>query len=327
MKCLVTGAAGFLGSHLCETLVAGGHTVIGVDNLSSGKRHNLDSLIGNSNFKFIFGDIVKKNGIEKLFPFDWVFHLAGKADLIPSITNPGEYHEVNVNGTLAMLQLCRLYPCKKFIYAASSTCYGIPEIYPTPENAPLKPEHPYGLTKKVGEDYVLHWSKVYKIPALSLRLFNVYGPRARTTGTYGAMFGVFLAQLANDKPLTVVGDGKQKRDFTHVEDVVRAFVMAAKSTHSGEAINIGSGLPRSVNDIAGLLKPSGIVRIPKRPGEPDVTWANNSKAHRLLHWEPQIDIEEGVIQMKESLEEWRSAPLWTKESIAQETKPWFGALS
>lgn len=327
MRCLVTGGAGFIGSHLCELLVKEGHNVVAFDNLSTGRLNNLSSLHKHPRFKFVRGNIVGNNTLEKQFPFDWIFHLAGKADLIPSITDPGSYHETNVNGTLNLLQLARLFPVIKFVYAASSTCYGIPKSYPTKEDQPLNPEHPYGLTKKVGEDYVLHWSKVYKIPAVSLRLFNVYGPRSRTSGSYGAMFGVFLAQLANGKPLTVVGDGKQKRDFTHVEDVAEAFLLAAESDAKGEAINIGSGLPRSVNDIVKILKPKDVVNIPKRPGEPDITWAENSKAMRLLGWEPRTGIEDGVMEMKSMLEQWRSAPLWTKESIEKVTRPWFGALS
>lgn len=327
MRCLVTGGAGFIGSHLCELLVKEGHNVVAFDNLSTGRLNNLSSLHKHPRFKFVRGNIVGNNTLEKQFPFDWIFHLAGKADLIPSITDPGSYHETNVNGTLNLLQLARLFPVIKFVYAASSTCYGIPKSYPTREDQPLNPEHPYGLTKKVGEDYVLHWSKVYKIPAVSLRLFNVYGPRSRTSGSYGAMFGVFLAQLANGKPLTIVGDGKQKRDFTHVEDVAEAFLLAAESDVTGEAINIGSGLPRSVNDIVKILKPKDVVNIPKRPGEPDITWAENSKAMRLLGWEPRTSIEDGVMEMKSMLEQWRSAPLWTKESIEKVTRPWFGALS
>lgn len=327
MRCLVTGAAGFIGSHLCELLVARGHTVVGFDNLSTGQRANLVSLHENDRFKFLRGDVAGSNTLEKHFPFDWVFHLAGKADLIPSITNPGLYHETNVNGTFTLLQLCKLFPVKRFVYAASSTCYGKNPRTPTDEDEPMAPEHPYAITKKIGEDYVLHWGKIYKIPVVSLRLFNVYGPRARTSGDYGAMFGVFLAQLANHRPLTVVGDGKQKRDFTHVTDVARAFLMAADSGLSGHALNIGSGKPRSVNEIVALLKPkNGVEYLPRRPGEPEITHADRTKALNI-GWKPKISIEEGVMELKNMLEEWKSAPLWDKISISRATKSWFEALS
>lgn len=325
MKCLVTGAAGFIGSHLVDLLIKEGHTVVGLDDLSTGNRRNLDGHEGNPGFKFYRGDINRYH-FEKLFPFDWIFHLAGKADLIPSIKDPGLYHEVNVNGTLNMLQLSRLFPPKKFIYAASSTCYGIPKEYPTPETAELKPKHPYGLTKMIGEQYVLHWGEVYKIPVLSLRLFNVYGPRARTSGSYGAMFGVFLAQLANDKPLTVVGDGTQKRDFTHVRDVAAAFLTGAQSKYTNQAFNVGSSDFRSVNDIVKMLKAPQVEYLPKRPGEPDITWADTSAFRFATGWKPKVRLEEGVAQMKDNLKDWQTAPIWTKGLIARETVDWFKYL-
>lgn len=326
MKCLVTGAAGFIGSHLCEELIAQGHEVIGLDDLSTGFQRNLDSIKENKRFKFKKCNILNFN-FERIFPVDWIFHLAGKADLIPSINDPGLYHETNVNGTFGMLQLAKLYPCKKFVYAASSTCYGIPRTYPTPETEPLWPRHPYGLTKKIGEDYVMHWSAVYGIPAISLRLFNVYGPRARTNGAYGAMFGTFLAQIANSKPVTIVGDGSQKRDFTFVTDVARAFIKAAESKCEHAKINIGTGRPYSVNEIVQLLRPIERVHIPKRPGEPDITHAETTLAKTLLQWEPKISIEQGVRLMKDRIQEFKSAPVWEPNSIKKATAQWFEYLS
>lgn len=325
MRALVTGAAGFIGSHLCETLIAQGHEVVGLDNLSSGSYKNLEAILHHKRFKF------KRHSIltfpyEKLFPFDYVFHLAGKADLVPSIEDPLSYHQVNVEGTLGLLQIARLYPPKKFIYAASSTCYGIPASYPTHETAVLEPRHPYGLTKKIGEDYALHWGKVYQIPVTSLRLFNVYGPRARTNGTYGAMFGTFLAQMANDKPVTVVGDGSQKRDFTFVSDVVNGFIKAAEADVEG-VFNIGSGQPVSVNQIVKLLRPKETVYIPKRPGEPDITHADITRATKFLRYRPTVDISEGVQIMKEHLSDFKHAPVWEPNTIAKATQAWFRHLS
>lgn len=328
MKALVTGSAGFLGSHLVDLLLDEGHEVMGLDDLSTGTRRNFVHLSGRKRFEFVNDDISRLRK-EKIFRdgFDWIFHLAGKADLIPSIKNPGDYHSTNVNGTIAVLEMAKHFGCKKFLYAASSTCYGIPEEYPSSEEDELRPMHPYGLTKYVGEQYVMHWARVYKIPAISLRLFNVYGLRSRTNGNYGAVFGVFLSQLANNKAFTVVGDGKQKRDFTFVSDVARAFYQAAQSSFSHEIFNVGSGRPRSIMELVNLLNPvNEIEYLPKRPGEPDMTYADISKIKKLLKWEPLIEFEAGVEIMKRNCELWRGAPLWDKSSIQRATQDWFSHL-
>jgi UDP-glucose 4-epimerase len=160
----------------------------------------------------------------------------------PAVKRPGVYeslglkHVINATGTFVMLETARRLDVQRFIYVASSSCYGITNIYPTPESAPADPRYPYALTKYLGEQLVLHWAQVYRLPAVSVRLFNVYGPRARTTGTYGAVFGVFLAQLLAGKPLTIVGDGNQTRDFTYVSDVVDALLTVAASDKSGRSI-------------------------------------------------------------------------------------------
>ena len=172
---------------------------------------------------------------------DWVFHLAGLADIVPSIENPDAYFASNVIGTYNIAQLAKEAFVKKVIYAASSSCYGIPTIYPTPETAECNPKYPYALTKYLGEQILMHWHEVYNLPVTSLRLFNVYGPRARTSGTYGAVFGVFLAQKLAGKPFTLVGDGTQTRDFTFVSDVAKAFLASAKSPKTGLILNVGSG--------------------------------------------------------------------------------------
>ncbi|MDY7016066.1 MAG: GDP-mannose 4,6-dehydratase, partial [Cyanobacteriota bacterium] len=255
----------------------------------------------------------------------WIFHLAGLADLVPSIQNPENYYHSNVRGTFALLNACRSAKIERFIYTASSTCYGIPDTYPTPETYPCSPEHPYGLTKYLGEQLTMHWAKVYQLPALSLRLFNVYGPRSRTTGAYGAVFGVFLKQKLAEQPFTVVGDGKQTRDFTFVSDVVEAFIKAAESEVSNEIVNVCSGNPQSVLTLVELLG-GEIVHIPKRPGEPDCTWGDITKAKTLLGWEPKVSFPDGVTQMLAHIELWREAPLWTPDSIAEATKEWFEHL-
>lgn len=278
-------------------------------------------------FKFIEADITEP--FDVLDPVDWIFHLAAKADIVPSIENPELYHQVNVTGTLNMLQLARALKVKRFIYAASSSCYGIPTSYPTGEEFLKKPMYPYALTKFLGEQYVMHWAKVYGLRALSLRLFNVYGPGSRTSGAYGAVFGVFLAQLANGKPLTIVGNGRQVRDFTFVTDVVDAFVKAAGCDLSGETYNIGTGDPQSVNRLVRLLAcedGTAVVNLPDRPGEPRKTQAKTTKAYMDLHWEPKVSFKEGVEIMRRLVEDYKDAPLWDKESIEVATKSWFQYL-
>ena len=327
MRCLVTGAAGFIGSHLTDALLAAGHSVIGVDDLSTGRLKNLDLAQKNTNFSFLEKSVVGLKPAD-LHPggLDWFFHLAGRADLVPSIVNPREYFEVNVDGTFDALECARALSVNRFIYTASSTCYVIPEKCPTPETAPCAVRHPYGLTKMMGEELTMHWAQVYKMPALSLRLFNVYGPRSRTTGAYGAVFGVFLKQKLAGKPFTVVGDGKQTRDFTFVSDVADAFVAAAASRVSGEILNIGSGHTYSVNRLVELLG-GPVVYVPKRPGEPDSTFADITRIQREVGWNPKIPLEEGVRRMLAVIDDWRDAPLWEPNTIAEATRDWFKYLS
>ena len=324
-RCLVTGAAGFIGSHLCDRLLELGHSVVGLDNLVTGRTTNLAVAQTYDSFSFIEQDVTDVSD-STLEGIDWVFHLAGLADLVPSIENPENYYHSNLHGTFKILEACRRAKIAKFVYTASSTCYGIPEQYPTPETYPCSTKHPYGLTKYLGEQLVMHWAQLYQFPALSLRLFNVYGPRSRTTGAYGAVFGVFLAQKLAGKPFTVVGDGTQTRDFTFVSDVVEAFVKAANADITGEIINIGSGKSESILTLVELLQGS-ITHIPKRPGEPDCTWADISKAKTLLKWQPQVSLSQGVAQMLANIELWRDAPVWTPEAIGRETESWFACLS
>jgi len=326
MKVIITGGSGFIGSHLADFLINLDHEVIVIDNLSVGRINNINHLLNNSNFTFLEADIVDFNSIEKSFiGVDWVFHLAALADIVPSIENPEDYYLSNVNGTFNVLQACKKYKVKKVIYTASSSCYGTPEDYPTKETAEIQPQYPYALTKNMGEQLVLHWSQLYKLPAISLRFFNVYGPRARTSGTYGAVFGVFLAQKLANKPFTVVGDGTQTRDFTFISDIVAAIHCAATSDVSGKVINIGSSNTYSINHLVKLLD-GDIVYIPKRPGEPDCTWADISEAKKILGWEPKISLEEGVKILLNDMDYWNDAPIWDKTSIAKATEKWFEYL-
>lgn len=326
MKTLVTGGAGFIGSHLCELLVAQGHEVLALDNLVSGRLQNLKTIAGQPGVRFVQADICDSAAIAPLFEgVDWVFHLAGLADIVPSIEQPAQYFNTNVTGTLNVLEAARRCGAKRLVYAASSSSYGVPEVYPTPETAPIKPLYPYALTKHMGEELVLHWARVYQLPAMSLRLFNVYGTRSRTSGAYGAVFGVFLAQKLHGQPFTVVGDGRQTRDFTYVTDVARAFLAAAESSLAGLALNVGSGDHYSVNRLVDLLG-GDVVHIPRRPGEPDCTFADVSQIRRLLGWQAQVPLERGVQTLLDNIDAWREAPVWDQASIDQATATWFRHL-
>jgi UDP-glucose 4-epimerase len=327
MKVVITGGSGFIGSHLADFLIDSDYEVVVVDNLSIGRLENISHLLAHSKFTFLQADITDFDAIESVFKgADWVFHLAALADIVPSIENPNEYYQSNVNGTFNVLEACRKYHVKKIIYTASSSCYGIPDEYPTKETAEIRPQYPYALTKNLGEQLVMHWCQLYNLPAISLRFFNVYGPRARTSGTYGAVFGVFLAQKLAKKPYTMVGDGSQTRDFTFVSDAVNAIVTAVESDLSGEIINIGSNNTYSINRLVELLG-GDITYIPERPGEPDCTWADISKANQLLNWKPKVSLEIGVEILLNNMEYWADAPVWDKKSIAKATEKWFEYLS
>ena len=326
MKTLVTGGAGFIGSNLVDKLVSLGHEVIVLDNLVTGQLSNLKRV--KNKIKFVNIDLSsKKIKLDKYFKkVDWVFHLAGLADIVPSIKNPKNYINSNVLGTLNVLEASRKNKIKKLIYAASASCYGIPKKYPTDENSKIDPKYPYALSKFLGEQLIFHWFEDYKMPNISLRFFNIYGPRSRTTGAYGAVFGVFLAQRLANKPLTIVGDGKQTRDFTHVYDLIDAIILSAKKAKPGSIYNIGSGKETTVNTIANIIKGKKVF-IPKRPGEPDRSLADISKIRRELKWKPKISIESGVSMLLKNINQWKKAPVWTPNSISKVTKEWFKLLS
>ena len=295
-----------------------------MDNFSTGRPENLEHI--KDQIKLIECDISKAGIWEKEFDgANWVIHLAALADIVPSINDPEAYFHANVVGTLNVLQASKKYKIKRFIYSASSSCYGIPAAYPTPEDTPMEPQYPYALTKRLGEELVIHWAKLYNLPALSLRFFNVYGPRSRTSGTYGAVFGVFLAQKLAQEPMTIVGDGNQTRDFTYVTDIASALMAAVLSSKSGEIYNVGSGATISVNRISELIG-GEVVHIPKRPGEPDCTFADISKINEELNWEPTISIERGVEMILENIHYWAKAPVWTPNEIKEATADWFKYL-
>jgi UDP-glucose 4-epimerase len=325
-RALVTGGAGFIGSHLVDRLLDDGCHVTVIDNYSTGRPQNLAHRAGHPALSVHEHSIEDYDAIRPLFDgVSWVFHMAALADIVPSIQRPLDYYRSNVTGTAHVVQAAKEAGVQRFLYTASSSCYGIPDTYPTPETAEIRPQYPYALTKWLGEQIALHWHQVYGLPVASLRLFNVYGPRSRTSGTYGAVFGVFLAQKLAGKPFTVVGDGTQTRDFTYVADVVDAFVTAARSEQASGVFNIGSGSTYSVNRLVELLG-GEVVHIPERPGEPKCTYADAGRIARELDWHPKVSFEDGVKAMLAHIDYWREAPVWDPGSIAVATKEWFEHL-
>ena len=324
MKIVVTGGAGFIGSNLVDYLVKKKHKVIVIDNFSTGLKNNLK--LSQKKVKIINKDISYNNNLDRIFKgVDYVFHLAGLADIVPSIEKPESYFRSNVLGTFNILEACRKNKIKKIIYAASASCYGLPKKFPTNELEKINVKYPYAFTKWQGEELVKHWFEIYKLPYISMRFFNVYGPRSRTSGAYGAVFGVFLAQKVAKRPLTVVGSGKQTRDFIHITDIVEALYKAAFSKVEGKIYNVGSGKETSVNKIANLISKKRIS-IPKRPGEPDRSLSDIKKIKKDLNWRPKVSIEKGVQDLLENLHHWKKAPVWTPIKIKKATKVWFKFL-
>jgi UDP-glucose 4-epimerase len=322
---LVTGGAGFIGSHIVDLLLEKGFEVRVLDNLSGGRLKNLEQHKSNPQLYFYNYDITDIETNHPIFhDVKWLFHLAGIGDIVPSIEKPLDYFNANSYGTARIAEAARAAGVEKVVYAASSSCYGLADV-PTNELAPINPQYPYALTKYIGELTLFHWHEVYGLPVNSIRIFNAYGPRSRTSGAYGAVFGVFLKQKIAGKALTVVGDGNQSRDFVYATDVAKAFVAAAQTDKVGEIYNIGFGKPRKINELTKLLSDE-IIRIPERPGEPKCTWADISKISNELGWTPEITLEEGVSKLLQDVSYWEDAPLWDEVSIEKATKIWFDYL-
>lgn len=323
---IVTGGAGFIGSHMVDLLLEDGFQVRVIDNLTGGRESNLKQHANNPHLSCHWGDIRDLDPHSSFFSnAQYVIHFAGKGDIVPSIEKPIEYLSTNVQGTVHVLEAARLAKVEKFVYAASSSCYGLAAT-PTKEDHAISPQYPYALSKYMGEQACFHWHQVYGLPVNSLRIFNAYGTRVRTTGVYGAVFGVFFKQKLENKPFTVVGDGTQARDFLYVTDVARAFLAAAKTHRTGQIYNLGAGNPQSIHRLVELLG-GDILYVPKRPGEPDCTFADITKITTELGWKPLISFEEGVKRMVAEIHCWQDAPLWDPTSIAVATKTWFNIMS
>jgi len=323
---IVTGGAGFIGSHVVDLLLNKGFQVRVIDSLVGGHQRNLEQHKNNPDLIIDLKDIREIHPQDTLFSnADYVFHFAGIGDIVPSIDHPLDYMDVNVQGTVRVLEASRQAKISKLVYAASSSCYGLAKT-PTKETDPINPKYPYALSKYFGEQSVLHWHKLYGLPVNSIRIFNAYGTRVRTTGAYGAVFGVFFKQKLSNKPYTVVGDGNQSRDFLYVTDVAEAFFSVAETEHEGEIFNLGAGNPQTINSLVKLLE-GEVTYVPKRPGEPDVTWADITKITKELDWKPKVSFQEGVTKMMAEIDNWQDAPLWDPDTIAEATKTWFEYMS
>lgn len=296
-KIIVTGGAGFIGSHIVDALVDEGYEVHIVDNLSAGKKENV-----NPKATLHIVDIRDK---EKLIPIfknaKYVFHEAAMPRVQYSIENPIETNDVNVNGLLNVLEACRENGVKRVIFASSSSIYGETEVLPTREDTPINPLSPYASHKYIGEVHLKLYSKIYGLETVCLRYFNVYGPRLNPEGAYPLVIGYFMKLLSQGKPLTITGNGDQTRDFVHVKDVVKANLLAMKSDKvgNGEVINIGGGTKYSINYIAELIG-GNVEHIAPRI-EPHDTQADITKAKELLGWEPSVSLEEGIKELKNGI--------------------------
>ncbi len=293
MHVLVTGGAGFIGSNLAERLIGEGHQVSIIDNLSTGKRANL-----RSDAEFFEFNIADLDSIKDIFQRkDVVFHVAAIPRISRSIENPAETFNSNVTGTLNVLLAARDAGVKRVVYSASSSAYGIQDKLPLSEDMPARPLNPYALSKYIGEELCKEFTDLYGLDTISLRYFNVYGPRMDMQGEYATVIGKFLQLKSGGKPLTIVGDGKQTRDFTHVSDIVEANMLASQIARGGgEIVNIGAGNNRSVLEIADIIGGERVY-IPERLAEIRDTLADISKAKKILGWEPKVILKEGINQL------------------------------
>lgn len=297
MNIIVTGGAGFIGSNLAERLINDGYSVSIIDNFSTGRRENV-----NPRAEFFELDIADLNAIKPLFKGkDIVFHVAAIPRICRSIEDPAGTFSSNVTGTLNVLLAARDADVKRVVYSASSSAYGPQGTLPLAEDMHVKPLNPYALSKYIGEELAKEFTDLYGLDTISLRYFNVYGPKMSWEGEYATVIGKFLRLKSEGKPLTIVGDGRQTRDFTHVSDVVEANILASKlNKGNAEVVNIGAGSNHSVQEIADLVS-ANQVYVPPRPGEVRDTLADIEKAKRILGWEPKVLLKDGINQLIENV--------------------------
>jgi UDP-glucose 4-epimerase len=302
MKMVITGGAGFIGSHLCDKYTKEGHTVICLDNFISGNLTNIRHLLDCRNFKLVMGDVRDFDLLERVMRHvDVVFHLAAQIHVERSYIEPKLTYDINVMGTQNVLEVARMYDAKKIIHASTSEVYGSALYAPIDEQHPLNAPHPYGASKIAADRMCFAYIQTYGLNISILRLFNVFGPRQRDIG-YGGVISIFTRRILNNIPPIIYGDGKQTRDYTYIEDAVRAYDLALKHDKPlTEPVNFGSGQEISIVDIADMVielcgKKGSItpVHVEPRPGEVKRLIADATKAKSLLGWQPDYDFEQGL---------------------------------
>lgn len=301
---LVTGAAGFIGSHLVERLLVEGWHVRALDLPDASFEQNLTAIIDHLSLELFHIDLLATDITRQPFSdVDCLFHLAGSTNLMQAQKEPASYIQTNCMGTMRILEAARYHGINKIINLSSAAVYGIPDNWPTPEDCSKRPINAYGLSKLMAEQALVHWQQVYGVDSLSFRIFNGYGPRA----IHNDVIGVFMSKKLAGEPITITGDGSACRDFIYIDDIVSALLKGAESRHTGKAYNLASGTPRTVKELAELIG-GEIEYIPARPGEPPVLCADISQIRTELGWEPKITLEEGVEKLLESTfnQEYRS---------------------
>jgi len=291
---IVFGGAGFIGSNLTDELMVQGHEVTVFDDLSEGTLDNIERWRGHKNFSFVKGDIRDFNLVSRAVANkEWVFHLAAMSRVQPSITDPLLAFSQNIMGTANVLEAARKHGIKRVVYSASSSAYGLKNEIPNHEEQPSDCLNAYSLSKKCGEELCKLYSDLYGVSTVSLRYFNVYGPRHQEEGSYATVIAIFRKQKRLGQKLTIVGDGEQRRDFTFVSDVVRANILAAMNRDAKGIYNIGTGENYSINEVADLVGGEKTY-IEQRLGEARVTLANSSLARNTLGWKPLVNLKQGL---------------------------------
>ncbi len=319
MRAIVTGAAGFVGSHLVEHLIQANWEVIALDRQ---RPRSVEAGV----YRYALCDLEDHASVGQLkLEADVVCHLAGYGEMLGALRDPAAYLQANVIGTAAALELARAAGAQRFVYAASSSCYGAHPPVPTAEDAPIDTGHPYALSKWMGEQAVFHWARVYGLEVNSLRLFTAYGPRMRKSDALGPVLNIFLAQRVHGVPLTIVGDGTQGRDFVHARDVAAAFHMAAITPWHGRIWNVGSGETQTIDHLADLIG-GPTVRIPERHGDPHTARADITRIQCDLDWHPRVSFAHGLAELLADTAPWRDAPVWTPDTMMRETAQWQALL-
>ncbi len=320
-RSLVTGAAGFLGSHLVDKLIKAGHDVIALDILPLEERQNLSQWKDSPRLTHSQRDITQLQENEDIFKeVDTVFHLAGKECATDSLNNPTEYFNINVIGTMKVLQACKNAQVKKVVYASSFEVYGDSST-PTLETDPQYPLSPSALSKKTAEEMVFHWAEIFQFEAVALRIFNAFGPRYKSHKSFGNGFEAWMKQSLQDKPLTFIGEKDQIVDFIYCTDVANAFLTASEEVKSGEAYNIGSGKPHSLQEIANFLR-SNSIHDNSTHLHSQKSWADISKFQFDSNWQPRVPLSSGIEFSLEVVKEWENSKTWDHDELEKFLLPW-----